>query len=130
MRFMKYLALQVLALTLLSGCNNALDNKKLTNSKAQGALSKWVGGRGQITVQGIQEIPQENSAKADIHFNQLRVQAKNIFGLPIQGKYTTWSGPGFAVFTRYNDGRWVLTKVQTSQGLDSVWWDNVSIEAN
>lgn len=102
-----------------------LDSGKLTTSKAQGALNRWVK-NGSVTVTGIQEIPQENSAKADLVFTDFQLVTRGLFGK----RERKYSGPGVAIFTHYNDGRWVLTKVSTSQGLDSVWWNDVNIEAN
>jgi hypothetical protein len=98
---------------------------KLTNSMAEGALRRWVSS-GNVTVTGIQEIPQENAAKVDVTFSNFKFKTTGIMGGQVERNY---SGPGVAVFTHYNDGRWVLTKVSTSQGFDSVWWDNLNIEA-
>lgn len=108
--------------------SSLVDSGKLTNAKAQRALDQWVGTRdGKIVVQGIQEVPQENIAKTDIRFDNFQWKSKSAFtGQPVSRQY---SGPGFAIFTHYNDGRWVLTRVQTSQGFDSVWWENIKIEA-
>lgn len=88
---MKYLAafLVALVLLLITGCNKGSmervssyvdpDIGKLTNAKAQRAIQQWMG-KGSVAVQGIQEVPQENAAKADISFNNFRWNAKgNMF---------------------------------------------------
>jgi hypothetical protein len=117
---------RALALTfsvlLILGCEA---RGKLTNNMAEGALKRWASS-GDVTVTGIQEIPQENAAKVDVTFSNFKFKSTGIMGGKVERNY---SGPGVAVFTHYNDGRWVLTKVSTSQGFDSVWWDNLNIEA-
>jgi hypothetical protein len=69
---------------------------------------------GRIVIKGIQESPQDNSAKADIEFNNFK----------FSGSQSSYSGTGTATFSRYNDGTWVLKKVSVS-GKN---WDNLSIE--
>jgi hypothetical protein len=83
---------------------------KLTNEKAQRAVDNWVNNRGQITVSGIQEIPTENTAKADLRFSNFRFKG----GLGEENH----SGPGVAIFSHYNDGRWVLKKIQWETKVD------------
>ena len=91
----------------------------LTKEKAAMALNTWrMTAAGNSTtksddfvVEGVQELPQENSAKVNITFNDWE------FG---SGKFN-YSGSGVATFAKYNDGRWVLTKVQTSE---RVWEGN------
>ena len=102
------------------------DAGKLTNAKAEQAIQSWMK-KGTVTVIGIQEVPQENAAKVDIRFNDFRWNSKgNMFERAGERSY---SGPAVAVFTHYNDGRWVLVKVTTSQGFNSTWWDNINVEA-
>ncbi len=105
---------------LFTGC---LKDEKLPAEKAQAALDKWMTNGGKVTVQGIQELPQENIAKSSIVFENLRLKSS----LPWRGA-RQYSGPGIAIFSRYNDGRWVLTRVETSEGLDTSWWNNLNIE--
>ncbi|WP_448572621.1 hypothetical protein [Trichothermofontia sp.] len=121
-------------LAALAGCNKSQeysgfsggllnwDSGRLTTAKAQRALDKWIGNAGEVTVIGIQELPQENAAKVDISFSNIKTKSE------ILGE-RNYSGPGFATFSRYNDGRWFLVGVSTSQGFDSVWWSGISVEA-
>lgn len=97
------------------------DPGKLTTAKAQSALETWVRTKngGTVEVIGIQDLPQENAAKADIKFTKLDFA---------RGE-SHYSGPGVAIFTHYNDGRWVLSRVQTSESYNSRIWDSLSIEA-
>lgn len=91
---------------------------KLTSEKAQATIERWANS-GQVTVRGIQES-NDNTAQADITFTNFHYGPK--------GGGAMYSGPGIAVFKHYSDGRWVLTGVSTSQGFNSVWWDNLNIE--
>lgn len=94
--------------------NYNLDSGKLTNDKAQKTINEWISsnykGRsspyrkllsGSAEVIGVQELPQQNSGKADVRFINLYFES---FGELI-------TCPGTAMFTHYNDGRWVLTSV-------------------
>jgi hypothetical protein len=119
----------LIASLAVAGCNKAgevssyidPDAGKLTNEKAQRAIQRWMN-NGTVSVQGIQEVPQENAAKVDITFHDFHWNDRN-WGA------RKYSGPAMAVFTHYNDGRWVLVKLQTSQGFNSTWWDNINVEA-
>lgn len=136
MKIKLFLVLVIIGLSFLVACNNNrlnsstsslpfADDGKLTSAKAKNAVEKWMGSNGSVSVQGIQEIEKENIAKADISFNNFKFKAAGLFGQ----NERNYSGPGEAIFTHYNDGRWVLTKVSTQQGFDSAWWDNLSVEA-
>jgi hypothetical protein len=100
---------------------------KLTDGKAQRAVQRWMSG-GTVSVQGIQEVPQENSAVARLNFTNLSYKLHD----PILGGNNNkiYSGAGNGIFAHYNDGRWVLIKITIGQGFDSVWWDNLNIEAH
>lgn len=119
----------IISLMSLIGCvrtetassSSSTDSSKLTTEKAQATLSRWISD-GQVTVRGIQEVPKENAAKVDLTFSNFRFKAN--------GSERTYSGPGTAIFTHYNDGRWVLIKVSTEQGFYSVWWNNLNIEVH
>lgn len=101
-------------IVLVTGC---FDNDKLTNDKAQKALDTWTGNSGKIVVLGIQEVPQANAAQANINFDNFQWKSDR-----------PYSGPGTALFSRFNDGRWMLQRVATSNGLGSVWWNDLNIE--
>jgi hypothetical protein len=125
----------LILVALIAGCNSGTGSSllegssvKLTNQKAQNAVVVWDQGRGgAVTVVGVREVPQDGSAVASIQLTNVTLKINNPFGG--QATERTYTGPGEAMFVHYNDGRWVLTKVQTSEGLNSVWWDNLNIEA-
>jgi len=94
---------------------------KLTNEKAQSAIQRWMSS-GTVSVQGIQEVPQENAARVDITFTNFKYNDT--------GFQRNYSGPAVAIFAHYNDGRWVLSKISTSQGFNSAWWNNINVEAH
>lgn len=112
------------------------NDKRLTNNRANQALLNWFmnafacrcngpcvsSGGLPYTVTGIQELPQENAARAVLTFKDARIN-QSCPGARI------YSGPGEARFDHYTDGRWVLAKVSTSEGPNSFIWDNVNIEA-
>jgi hypothetical protein len=99
------------------------DSGKLTEANAQRALTRWISNySGTVIVEGIQEVPQENIARVSVRFSNFR------FRTNYQGE-RNYSGPGSAIFTHYNDGRWVLTNASTSQGFGSALWSDINIEA-
>ena len=100
-------------------------------------LSDWHLG-GSVSVRGIQEIPQQNSAIADLQFNDFQygttfegglLKAKDFKPRPKSNdpiphpdemfpqRKVTYSKDGKAILSRYNDGRWVLKEVRW--GFDS-----------
>lgn len=116
----------------------ASSNQGLTNAQVETAvtsmLSDWRLG-GSVSVRGIQEIPQQNSAIADLQFNDFQygttyegglVKAKDFKPKPMPKdqsrlptmeemfpqRKTTYSEDGKAILARYNDGRWVLKEVR------------------
>jgi hypothetical protein len=97
----------------------------------------WTTKGGVARVTGIQELAQQNEARADISFDGFRYNA-DISNTPMQKDEVTppepdahsptfyqdmanlparqrqvvqYSGPGVGVLKHYNDGRWVLTEV-------------------
>lgn len=91
---------------------------KLTTAKVQEAVDKAIAqirseynygvnrilDGGNATVKGIQELPQDNAAQADVIYTNIVSQC---------GSGTSrepWKN-GVAVFKHYNDGRWVLTQL-------------------
>lgn len=75
---------------------------QLTTEKAQNAVDQFATANNYQKVRitsGIQEIPAQNAAVADISIEG-KVTARG-------GRYG--EGRGKVVFTRYNDGRWFLT---------------------
>jgi len=118
----------------------AESTNQLTNAKVERAVTQLTSNlrvAGAISVEGIQELPQENSARADLRFTNFQYKS-DMAGTPLssnrqvpekpqindpnfydkmyrygtQQVYTkNYSGPGFAVLKHYNDGRWVLKEV-------------------
>jgi hypothetical protein len=104
-------------------------------AKVQRVVDKaldWTRKGGSATVLGVQELPQENAARADITFNGFQY-ATDYYGQPIsaekkvkpvpndrlptpdelfgQPKVASFSGKGEATLKHYSGGRWVLTAV-------------------
>lgn len=117
----------------------------LTNINVNRAVNQaldWTRkGGGPATVVGIREIPQENLAVADVRFDNFQFNA-NIYNIPTQKDEVTppqpaadsptfnqqmaewpsrqrhvaqYTGTSQALLTHYNDGRWVLTKVNIGE---------------
>ena len=114
---------------------------QLTNAKVERAVNQLTSNlrvAGAINVEGIQELPQENSARADLRFTNFQYKS-DMAGTPLpssrqapekpeindrnfydkmyrygtqQVHKKTYSGQGFAVLKHYNDGRWVLKEVR------------------
>lgn len=101
---------------------------------AESALIKWMPGCSP-TVTGIQELPQENVATVNVSFSNFSFTRNElVYNEQRHGWYEGWvpktyTGPGVANFTHYNDGRWVMTKVVTLQGDKSTHWNGLSVEA-
>ena len=83
---------------------------------------------GRVSVQGVQEVPQQNLAVAQVRFTELGYNLRDPIVCGSRPK--KYSGSGTAMFAHYNDGRWVLNKITIGQGFDAVWWDNLSVEAD
>lgn len=116
------------------------DSNKLTNAKVEDAVGKMTSNLrvgGSVVVDGIQELPQENAARADLRFNGFQYKS-DMAGTPLTNdkqtpkkpeinspnfydemyKYGTqqiqvknYSGQGTAILKHYSDGRWVLKEV-------------------
>lgn len=122
------LAVIILIIALL-----ACSSGKLSDSKAQAALNHWAIStrvdltgaqapmtwndqpRSDLQVKGVHESPNDNSATADIQFNAFR------YG---RGSSDVFTGKGTATFSHYNDGRWVLTKID----FPGRQWNDLSVE--
>lgn len=94
----------------------------LTNEVVRRTLQRWDSQAG-IEVVGVQELPQQNAAVAQMNITNLYYRADG------GANRREYSGPAEAQFTHYNDGRWVLTRVTIGRGLDSVRFNNLSVEA-
>lgn len=130
------------------------DRGTLTTANVENAVNRLTNNLrtgGDVTVVGIQELPQENAARADIRFNSFQYKS-DMAGTPLSKdkstpkkpdvnspnfydemyKYGTqqvqtrnYSGQGFAVLKHYNDGRWVLKEVHWEF---NAWIGNVDIQ--
>lgn len=120
---------------------SSMFNAVLTTEKVQravDAMADWTRKGGAIRVGGVQELPQQNQARADLQFDDFLYNATDL-GTPVskdkapppkpdrnspnfwadlsksatqQVRVTRYAGNGVAVLKHYNDGRWVLTQVQ------------------
>jgi hypothetical protein len=142
--------------SLNSVINNATqpNTNSLTNAKVEQAVNQLTSNlrvNGAISVEGIQELPQENAARADLRFANFQYRS-DMAGTPVSSdkrapekpevndpnfydkmyKYGTqqvqtrnFSGQGFAVLKHYSDGRWVLKEVHWEF---NGWTGNVDIK--
>ena len=110
-------------------------NDSLTNAKVEAAVTAMLSDYrlgGGVSVRGIQEVPQQNSAVADLQFSGFEygttfegglLKAKDFKPKPQSNamipqpdemfpqRKTVYSKDGKAILSRYNDGRWVLKEV-------------------
>jgi hypothetical protein len=113
----------------------------LTSSNVERAVKSFMSDftkGGSITVEGVQELPNENAATADLKFvnwvcsttyeGGLSKQTPppvtyDRFGMPSTAfglRLRTYNTTGLAVLKRYNDGRWVLKEVRVGSGFNTV----------
>jgi hypothetical protein len=126
--------------SIVTAASNVQEPPKLTNERVQRAVDNvlaWTQKGGRAIVLGVQHLPQESAARADIRFDGFQYNSDQA-GTPIsknkkppkkpdvnsrnfydemfkygtqQTKTSTYSGSGVATIKHYNDGRWVLTGV-------------------
>jgi len=98
----------------------------LTNSKAQSAINRWVARfpGASISVVGVRELPQENAAVVDLKITNLRWTVNTPY-MTLNQACPSCSGT--ARFSRYSDGRWILSTLETSEGGD---WKDINIDAS
>jgi hypothetical protein len=124
-----------------SGSKRSTEDSPLAIAKIQRAVDQaldWTRKGGSATVLGVQELTQENAARADVRFDNFQFNADS-YGMPVDKNKKTppepdirdpkfyekmyqnragqihverYSGQGMATLKHYNDGRWVLTGVQ------------------
>lgn len=124
-----------------STTSSSSSNQGLTNAKVETAvadlLSDWRMG-GSVSVRGIQENSQTNSAVADLQFNNFEFGVTHLgellrskdfkprkpsgSGLPhpdelFPQRKVSYSKSGRATLAKYNDGRWVLKQVNWHDGI-------------
>lgn len=123
---------------------------RLTNGNVEEAVRQMLSNLtqgGSVIVQGVQELPQENAAVADLVFNQFKYAADQ-FGTPVaaskyrpkplprdriptpeemfQPRLRTYSGNGRAVLKHYNNNQWTLKQVNWG-GMGIGWQGNVVV---
>lgn len=124
------ISLVVCIIFALASFASAADDK-LTNRRAQEALWQYLKGHAdKVDVIGVLEVPQQNAAIADITITKwLLARPKNdavtAYAFGKGGGTFEWSGQAKAIFIKYNDGRWILKKIETSIGV----FDNLNIPA-
>ncbi len=127
--------------TSTSTITSLFSSSELTTDKVQRAVDQlldFTKKGGTARVLGVQELPQQNMARADIRFEEFQYNSTDL-GVPVSKnqapprqpdrnspdfwsdlhKYSTqqvsvrrYSGEGVGILKHYNDGRWVLTNVQ------------------
>ncbi len=105
----------------------------LTTEAAQDALNRFMSAnaKGTMTIRGgVREIPAENSATAEIIMDTFRSNDGKFFPETTPyGRSLSWT-TGKAVFSKYTDGRWVLSEVviiQDSTGYTGTYKPNIEI---
>lgn len=123
---------------------------RLTNANVEEAIRNLLSNLtqgGSVNVQGVQELPQENAAVADLVFDQFKYAADQ-FGTPVaaskykpkplprnriptpeemfQPRLRTYSGTGRAVLKHYNNNQWTLKQVNWG-GMGVGWQGNVVV---
>ncbi|MHB1273999.1 MAG: DNRLRE domain-containing protein [Rhodanobacter sp.] len=129
-RSLCWLATSLLVVSL-SGCG---DNGRLTNQRAEKAITQWLNTIGDsaavASVTGVHEIPQQNTANADLTLSNFewkspKNDAITAYVMGPGGEGHTYNGNATAIFIHYNDGRWTLSKVITPMGS----WDDLNVVA-
>ena len=92
----------------------------LTNARAQHVLSSFLR-PGQVKVNGVREIPQQNAAMVDLTitnfvYNLPKNDAITAYAMGPGGGQRTYSGKATATFIHYTDGRWVLNRIDAPFG--------------
>lgn len=108
----------------LGGTPDSSDGK-LTVEKAQRTVNKIKGTYGALTVKGIREVPAQNIAIADMQFVNERLDPS------MDSRTESYNGPGYAVFSHYSDGRWVLTTYGRGNGSSAFslkWTTNIEVK--
>jgi len=90
----------------------------LTTEKAQNAINQFMSNKGgSLRIRGgVREVPSENSAVAELDIDNFTADNKIYSG-------DRWNGK--AIFSKYSDGRWSLTKIHLTNPGSYAWqaWD-------
>ncbi len=136
--------------TSVTAAASDVDANRLTNANVEAAVGRLLSNLtqgGRVSVQGVQELPQENAAVADLVFSDFKYAADQ-FGTPVaankyhpkplprdrlptpeemfQPRLRTYSGSGRATLKHYNNNQWTLKQVNWgSMGVG--WQGNVVV---
>ncbi len=120
-----------------SGSSGSGINDSNVQRAVRSFMSEFTKG-GSINVEGVQELPNQNAATADLKFvnwvcsttyeGGLSKQKPppvtyDRYGMPSSTfglRLKTYNTNGLAVLKRYNDGRWVLKEVRVGNGFNTV----------
>ncbi len=115
-----YICLACIVLLMVTSTGCKLD-KKLTSQKAQSTIEKWAGGNGSYQVQGVTEVTEKNAATVNFTVDGFKISS-DLFGT------RSYNGPGVAIFSHYNDGRWAMTTITFTNELLATYQTNVVVE--
>ena len=131
MKYARFLYVSAITALCLAGCsqNQLISTAQLSTATAQKTIDQWIKSGGKATVNGVQELPQENTARADLTISNFTFQQATGFG---GVRPRTYSGPGTAIFTHYNDGRWVLSQIETNGNneFSPATWEHINLEVS
>ena len=99
--------------------NSSCRGSSLSQDCAQRTLTRWIAQNGTVTVDGVYDGPQQNTAVARMMVSDFLFRVPN--------RERNYSGAGTATFIRYNDGRWMLSRVDLS-GLSGGWITDINME--
>lgn len=111
---------------------SAQKNDSLTTDRAQRAIDRFMAANATGTMKikgGIREIPSENSAVADIVMENFKSNDGQFYPQTLRGRSLSWS-TGVAVFSRFTDGKWVLSQVvivNDSSGQRGTYKPNIEV---
>jgi hypothetical protein len=110
-----------------SGNTPTIFEDKLTIAKAQKTIDLWLT-NGKAKVNGVQDLPQNNTARADLTLQHFNFQQGSGFAQ----ENRDYSGSADATFTHYNDGRWVLSRVEIPPDgrFGPASWNHMNLEVS
>lgn len=118
---MKFGRVLVSAIGLLCASAVGASSGTLTDDGARAAINQWLAGEGQVQIIGVQEVPAESGARADIVlsgfvWNAPKNDAVTAYVMGPGGGKRVYNGAATAIFIHYTDGRWLLSRVDTPMG--------------
>lgn len=125
------LLLVSLFFAVMSGCG--ADRNKLTKERVRETFLEFLGDRCNasctVEVQGVLEVSQQNIARADAVVSNVKLQlpkndAVTAYAFGPGGGTRLWDGRAQLHFVHYNDGGWVLTRIDRDDGR---YWDGLNV---